>query len=80
MRAAVPRSALATPFRSTTVREIARQVLWIARKGLRERRRINRASQDESVYLEPLQEVVASGRTLADELIARFEGPLARRH
>ncbi len=75
LRAAVPRTALATPFRTTTVREIARQVLWIARKGLRERRRINRASQDEQVYLEPLQEVVASGRTLADELIARFEGP-----
>jgi len=75
LRAAVPRSALATPFRTTTVREIARQALWIARTGLRSRRRINAASQDESIYLGPLDEVVASGETLADELIARFEGP-----
>lgn len=75
LRRAVPRSALATPFRGGTVRDVARQALWISRKGLRARRRINRASQDEAVYLEPLEEVVATGRTLADELIARFEGP-----
>jgi glutamate--cysteine ligase len=75
LRAAVPRTALATPFRKTTVKEIARQVLWIARKGLQSRRKINAASQDESIYLDPLDEVAASGRTLADELIARFQGP-----
>jgi glutamate--cysteine ligase len=75
LRAAVPRTALATPFRATTVKEIARDVLWIARKGLRSRSKINAASQDESLYLDPLDEVAASGRTLADELIARFQGP-----
>jgi len=75
LRAAVPRTALATQFRATTVQHLAQEVLGIARKGLRSRRRINAASQDESVYLEPLEEVAASGQTLADELIARFEGP-----
>jgi len=78
LRAGVPRAALATRFRTTTVNEIAREVLWIARKGLRARRRINRASQDESIYLDALDEVAASGRTLADELIGRFEGPWRR--
>jgi glutamate--cysteine ligase len=77
LRAAVPRSALATPFRNTTVREIARDMVRIARKGLRSRQRINPSSQDESIYLAPLEEVVASGRTLADELIEHFEGPWA---
>ncbi len=77
LRAAVPRSALATPFRTTTVREIAREMVRIARKGLRNRLQINRSSQDESIYLAPLEEVVATGRTLSDELIARFEGPWA---
>ena len=38
------------------------------------RQRINAASQDESIYLEPLQEVVQTGRTLSDELIAKFSG------
>jgi glutamate--cysteine ligase len=75
LRAAVPRTALATPFRTTTVQVLAREALIIARKGLRARRRINRASQDESVYIEPLHEVAVTGRTLADELIGKFEGP-----
>jgi glutamate--cysteine ligase len=75
LRVRVPGEALATPFRSTTVKEIARQALWISAKGLRARARINSFSQDESIYLEPLREVAATGRTLADELIDRFNGP-----
>jgi glutamate--cysteine ligase len=74
LRAAVPRSALATPFRETTVGEIAREVLRVSRKGLRERQRVNPASQDETVFLQPLEEVACTGRTLAAELIERFEG------
>ena len=52
LRREVPRRALATPFRTTTLKEVSRDVLRIARKGLRNRRRINAASQDESIYLE----------------------------
>jgi glutamate--cysteine ligase len=74
LRNEVPRTALATRFRSTTVHAIAREVVRIARKGLRQRRRINAASQDESIYLEPLADVVQSGQTLSDELIAKFNG------
>jgi glutamate--cysteine ligase len=75
LRAAVPRSALATPFRDTRVQAIACEILQIAHRGLRARARINRASQDETVYLEPLHAVATTGRTFADELIDRFEGP-----
>jgi len=75
LRNAVPRTALKTRFRSLTVQDIARDVVRIARHGLRQRRRINPASQDESIYLEPLMEVVQSGRTLSDELIEKFNGP-----
>jgi glutamate--cysteine ligase len=75
LRRGVPRSALDTPFRGGTVRDTAQQALCIARKGLGARRRINGASQNECIYLETLEEVVATGRTLADELIERFEGP-----
>jgi glutamate--cysteine ligase len=74
LRNEVPRTALATRFRSTTVQDIARDVVRIARRGLRQRQRINAASQDESIYLEPLEEVVQTGRTLSDELIAKFNG------
>ncbi|CAN1722658.1 Glutamate--cysteine ligase [Hyphomicrobium sp. 1Nfss2.1] len=79
LRNAVPRTALTTKFRDTTVQQISREVLRIARRGLRARRRINAASQDESVYLDLLDEVAHSGRTLADRLIERFEGPWHRK-
>lgn len=75
LREQVPRLALKTPFRTVTVREIARDMLQIARRGLRRRANINAASQDETIYLDPLDEVAITGRTLADELIGRFQGP-----
>lgn len=75
LRAAVPREALEARFRDTTVQELARKALRISRMGLRNRREINARSQDETVYLAPLEASVAAGRTVADELIERFEGP-----
>ncbi|MDP1907851.1 MAG: glutamate--cysteine ligase, partial [Hyphomicrobium sp.] len=78
LRNAVPKGALATPFRKTTVQHIAREVLRISRRGLRARRRINAASQDEAIYLDILDEVAISGCTLADRLIERYQGPWQR--
>jgi glutamate--cysteine ligase len=78
LRGEVPRAALATRFRGSTVQDIAREVLQIARKGLRDRRQINAAGDDETVHLDVLEEVVESGKTLADELLERFEGPWRR--
>lgn len=74
LRVGVPKMALATPFRGVTMRELARRAVEISAAGLRARRVLNRASQDETVYLAPLETVVATGRTLADELLERYEG------
>ena len=74
LRNAVPREALATRFRDTTVQEIAREVLRISHAGLRRRGEVNRKGQDETVFLSPLEAAVASGRTVADELLERFRG------
>jgi glutamate--cysteine ligase len=78
LRDRVPVSALQTPFRDTTVLEIARETLRIARSGLKRRGRINRKSQDETIYLDPLAELLADGKTVADELLERYEGPWRR--
>lgn len=75
LRNAVPKSALATPFRSGTVQDIAKEVLRIARRGLRARQRLNLASQDETLYLEPLEDVANSGKTLSDHMLDKFHGP-----
>ncbi len=77
LRNDVPRLALEAPFRDRTAHDIAREAVRISHMGLRNRRRINVLSQDESIYLAPLEQVVASGRTVADELLARYHGPWA---
>jgi glutamate--cysteine ligase len=75
LRDGVPRLALTTPFRRTTVHDISRQVLAIAEAGLKARALKNSKDEDETIYLEFLADTVASGRTPADELLARYEGP-----
>ena len=74
LREAVPREALNARFRDTSVQELALAALRISRLGLRNRREINLKSQDETIYLAPLEHLVGSGRTVADELIERYEG------
>ena len=79
LRDAVPRLGLATPFRRTTVLEIARQTTAIARAGLVARARRNAAWTDETSYLDYVDQVVATGRSPADDLIARFVGEWDRK-
>jgi glutamate--cysteine ligase len=74
LRNGVPKLAFDTPFRKANVRCVASEVLKIAHTGLKNRAQINWASQDETIYLEPLRELVASGKTVADELLERYEG------
>ncbi|MEQ1576408.1 MAG: glutamate--cysteine ligase [Hyphomicrobium sp.] len=74
MRNTVPKLAFDTPFRKTNVRALACEVLKIAHTGLKNRGQVNWKSQDETIYLEPLRELVASGKTVADELLERYEG------
>jgi len=75
LRHAVPREALnaAVPG-GGTVRELAAEVLDIASAGLRDRARCNAAGDNESGFLDPLREVVASGKTFADLMLDRYHG------
>jgi glutamate--cysteine ligase len=72
MRDAVPAAALATPFRTTTLREIAREALAISRRGLAARGRLNSEGGDETGFLAPLDEVVARGTTSAQEMLNAY--------
>jgi glutamate--cysteine ligase len=73
MRDAVPAAALATPFRNTTLREIAREVLAISRRGLAVRGCLNDGGNDETGFLAPLDEVVARGTTSAQDMLNAFD-------
>jgi glutamate--cysteine ligase len=79
LRDAVPRTALRTPFRHTTVLELARQVLAIAQAGLQRRAFANAKGQDERVFLEPVEAILREGMTPADEILLRYERDWGRR-
>ena len=79
LRDAVPRTALRTPFRRTTVLELARQVLAIARAGLQRRARLDAKGQDENVFLEPVEAILRTGLTPAEDILLRYEREWGRR-
>lgn len=75
LRAEVPRHALRTSFRGRTVREVALEVLEIARGGLARRARNDNWGDDEAHFLNTLLNIAESGQTPADELLEKFNGP-----
>ncbi|UYN95835.1 MAG: glutamate--cysteine ligase [Enhydrobacter sp.] len=74
LRSHTPRTGLATKFQGLPLSDLAREVVEIAHAGLRARRRLNAAGEDETVYLAPLDRAVASGLAPADELLAKWQG------
>ncbi|HKT86174.1 MAG TPA: glutamate--cysteine ligase [Novosphingobium sp.] len=75
LRNAVPKLALDAPIPGGgTLRDIAGEVLDIARSGLAARGRLNAGGDNETGYLEPLAEIVASGRVPAQRLLDLYHG------
>ena len=59
------------------VLDLAREVLRIAEAGLHHRDCCSHKGRDEHIYLDPLKEIAASGRTASTELLEKFHGPWA---
>jgi len=75
IRAEVPRLGLAARGpRGRSFRELAGTVLDIAASGLTARARLNEGGDNETGFLDPLREIVASGRTSAELLLNRYHG------
>jgi glutamate--cysteine ligase len=72
LRNDVPRLALNTPFRQGTVFEVARTALDLSVAGLKARGHGDPDTGDESIFLEPLVEIMARKRTEAERLLARY--------
>ena len=53
--------------------EIARDMVAIARRGLARRACKGKISADETEYLAPLEEILATGRTAAEALLDAYE-------
>jgi len=76
MHRAVPRLGLGAPAPGgRKVLDLARQIVAIAETGLHRRDCCSHKGGDEHIYLEPLKEIAASGRSAATVLLEKFHGP-----
>ena len=75
LRHEVPRLALdaVTPD-GESMRDFAGRVLEVAAGGLTRRAMLNSAGDNEGGFLDPLRDVLATGMTPADRLLAKYEG------
>ena len=75
LRASVPRLALDAPLPGGgTLRNVASEVMAISRAGLASRARLNSSGDNETGFLEPLDEIVESGKVPAQRLLDLYHG------
>lgn len=75
LRNAVPKLALDAPIPGGgTLRDLARDALKISRAGLSSRARLNSSGDNETGFLDPLDEIVASGKVPAQRLLDSYHG------
>ena len=75
LRAAVPKLGLDAPIPGGgTLKDIAAEVLAISRSGLNARARLNSSGDNESGFLNPLDEIVRTGKVPAQVLLDKFHG------
>jgi glutamate--cysteine ligase len=75
LRSEVPKLGLkASNPAGGTLRDLAREALDIADRGLAARARLNAAGDSEQGFLAPLREIVDSGLTPADRLLEAYHG------
>jgi glutamate--cysteine ligase len=77
LRDEVPKAGLAATVGDHTVFEVAGELLQLARAGLARRKHFDTSGQDETRYLEVLEDRLARGTTPAQELLEKFHGQWA---
>ncbi len=73
LRNEVPRLALGTPFRGTTICDFALDALEISHEGLSRRGVLDGVGLDETHFLNPLFRIAESGFTPAEDLLCAYE-------
>jgi glutamate--cysteine ligase len=73
LRNEAPRTALKTKFRNGTMQDLAKDVLAIAKDGLKARATHDTFGDDEAHFLSALYEIAESGITPAEELLDAYE-------
>jgi len=74
LRDDVPRFGFKARIKDRYLFEIAKECLAIAHAGLRRRARLDANGRDETRHLAPLDRIIDSGKTPAEEMLAKFNG------
>src|SRR5579863_804536 len=74
MRDDVPRMGFKTRIRDRYLFEIAKECMTLAHSGLRRRGRVDHLGRDESRHLEPLDRILDTGHSPAEEMLEKFNG------
>jgi len=75
LRDDVPRLGFKARIRDRYLFEIAKECLTLSHSGLRRRGRIDQFGHDETRHLEPLERILDSGHTPAEEMLEKYYGP-----
>ena len=77
LRADVARVGLKAQVGGRSAQDVAKDMIAIAREGLKRRARLSAGMVDETGYLAELEEIAASGITPAERLLELYNGPWA---
>jgi glutamate--cysteine ligase len=72
LRLESPKTALHTKFRKGTLHDIAKEIFTLSESGLKNRARLDASGKDERIYLEPLREIVETGKSPAELILSCF--------
>ena len=74
LREDVPKLGFTAEINGASVRDLARETLAISRKTLNKRAYMNGHGENETVFLQALDQMVTNGQSNADVLIDKFQG------
>ncbi len=75
LRADVARLGLKAEVNGRSVQDVGKDMVAIAKSGLKNRNRLSGGLVDETGYLAELEEITSSGKTQADRLLDLYNGP-----
>lgn len=73
------RLGLKAPFENRTLQSLALEILELAREGLKRQAKLNTAGEDETIFLDKIEEIAHTGMTLAERLLNQWQGTAAEK-
>lgn len=70
------KNALGARFRRYTLLDLAKELFQIGWEGLRRQHTLNKSGEDETIYLNPLKQLLFQGKCPADILVEKWVGEL----